>query len=1072
MKKIFKWLLFLTGVFAVGIAVLLYNPGLVKGPLERYLSDLTGYQISLEGGLEIDPGRLSVLTAENIHISAPAGADNRDLISVAYLRLALDTGSLFKDIIIIDSLQVDNLQLNLEIDANDMGNWVSANAPPPEDSDKAGGDPVIIFNHIQINDAGLHYKNAEKGIEHNLHIISLDQHQQSDGMLNVTLDGAFNDRPVELAGSIGPYVNLFSGHDIAYTVNGHFGPLSFSGNGLIDDLLAPRHPRFSLEMQAPDIDEITAMLGTDDLGSGKFSLLARGDKVSDHYEIDINGEFGDITLNVSTEVSDLSELNEIDLDLSVNGPSLGSFTRTFGIENWPDKPFRLQANASRLGSTLNISNLTLGIGGTELTLDALLSNFPHLDASRIKLSISGDDVTHFHKLLGISGVATGPFEIHGKLDVSSQAVELLQIEVQTSLGLATLSGTIGAAPGYVGSKLHLHLAGHNANKIMSIFDIDALPELPFRLDTRIETVENGMLIERGVLVTIEDEQLELGGFVSFNSGSVGTDVDVKFSGQHLQRLLQRVVSDTEVPDQPYHLSGRVQVLEGGIQLENVKAELNDITLDATGLIGLGDQFLGTGFDFQLNGDDFSALGNFAVIGDSLDIFVAGQPYQAAGFFAVENNGWHLKDVSGRIGKTDLDFDILISNQTEWAGSNIRFSVKGPNLHALLADQDEFDLPLGEFETNGQVLLSADTLSLDKFSFETALAHGKIDLDLGWPVGSTIDAGFDINIWGDDIRHLLPAKDVFEPAKAAYKIKAVGQKRGKLISIKQFEADIGNLQARAKGKVDDDPTNENIDITFSTTSADLSALGRVNGEPLPAMALDLNTDFNGNTRRFILNNFNATLGESHIAGTLDVSLEGPKPTVIITANSNYIDIRPFLKPSDSEDETATTGKQKRLIPATPLPLNALAAADIKVQIDIVELRHRGDSFHNLELEAEILNGSLNVPRLSLKGPRGEIRTALTVNPTGSNKADVKIDLSAEKMVFNLSGQPEEKLLQIPAIDIEFHASGKGSTLQEVAGSINGSFYLGSEGGTLEGVDLSVLDTFILEEIFSLIMPKAD
>ena len=507
------------------------------------------------------------------------------------------------------------------------------------------------------------------------------------------------------------------------------------------------------------------------------------------------------------------------------------------------------------------------------------------------------------------------------------------------------------------------------------------------------------------------------------------------------------------------------------------SELNDITLDATGLIGLGDQFLGTGFDFQLNGDDFSALGNFAVIGDSLDIFVPGQPYQATGFFAIENNGWHLKDVSGRIGKTDLDLDILISNQPEWAGSNIRFSVKGPNLHALLADQDDSDLPLGAFETNGQVRLSADTLSLDKFSFETALAHGKIDLDLGWPLGSAIDAAFDVNIWGDDIRHLLPAKDVFEVAKAAYKIEAVGQKRGKLISIKQFEADIGNLQVRAKGKVEDDPSDENVDISFSATSADLSALGRVNGKPLPAMALDLKTDFNGNAHRFVLNNFNATLGESHIAGTLDVSLEGPKPIVKLTANSNYIDIRPFLNLSGSEDETVTPQNQTRLIPAIPLPLDSLAMADINIKLNIVELRHRGDSMKNVGMEAETRAGSLRIPRLSLQGPRGEFRAALSVIPTGAIKAgakiaDVQVDLSAEKMVFNLSGQPQDKLSQVPEVDIELHASGKGGNLQEVAGSINGSLYLGSKGGTLEGVNLSVLDTFILDEIFSLIMPKTD
>jgi len=80
MKKTLKWLLFLTAALAVGVTVLLYNPVLVKGPLERYLSNVAGYRISLEGELEIDPGRLTGLTAANIHISGPGWADRQDLI--------------------------------------------------------------------------------------------------------------------------------------------------------------------------------------------------------------------------------------------------------------------------------------------------------------------------------------------------------------------------------------------------------------------------------------------------------------------------------------------------------------------------------------------------------------------------------------------------------------------------------------------------------------------------------------------------------------------------------------------------------------------------------------------------------------------------------------------------------------------------------------------------------------------------------------------------------------------------------------------------------------------------------
>jgi uncharacterized protein involved in outer membrane biogenesis len=1074
MKKLFKWLLLLIGVFVVGAAVLIYNPGLVKGPLERYLSDLAGYPISLQGELEIDPGRLTELTATNIHISAPDWADKQNVVSVGYLRLALVTASLFNDIVVIDDLQIYNLQLNLETRADGVRNWVSATrlSPKQNKSGKAGKDPAVVFNNVQLNDTSLRYMNGKKDLEHVFDIVSLDQHQLPDGMLQFSLDGAFNNRPVEYNGSIGPYINLLGGFDISYTGQGHFGTLNINGSGLIDDLLQPRRPRFNLEIHGPDIDEITAMLGVDDLGSGGFSLSARGEVVNDQYEASINGEIGNISLGASAMVSDLAQLNEIDLNLSINGPSLGSFTRVFGIENWPDKPFRLNGDVDRVGGTLNISGLTLGIGSTELILDALLTNFPSLDASRIKLSIMGEDVAQFRELLGVSGVATGSFDIHGSLDVSADAVELVQVEVNTSLGSAVLSGTLGAGPTYSGSKLHLHLDGHNANRLMSVFDINLLPEKPFNLDTRIETVENGMFLERGVLVTIEDERLELGGFIAFSHGAKGTDVQASLNGQHLAQMLQHRIGETRVPDMPYDLSGRIRITEEGIELENFKAGFADVELGVTGLIRLEDRLPGTSLDFQFNGGDLSKLNIFPVMGDPLEIFVPGQPYRAAGRFTVENNGWGFKSISGRIGTTELELDGLISNQPDWAGSNVRFSVKGPNLHGLLIRQDASDLELGAFESSGQIVLSDDALNINDFNFETDKAHGKINLELGWPVSSEIDASFDVDVRGDDIRHLLPRSDGFDAALAAYKIKAVGQKRGDRVFVKQFNANIGNLQVNLKGKVDDDPAVENVEITFSATSPDLSALGRLSGHRLPAMALDLKADFEGNARQFALHNLTGMLGESHLAGTLDVSLEGSKPNIKLTAKSNYIDIRPFTELQGSDDKPVTAAHPDRLIPAMPLPLEALAATDMIIDLDIAELRHRKDSIKNLDLKAELKDGRLIVPLLSLEGPQGKSMSSFSIEPTGAGKADVNVDLSAEKMVFNFSGQSQDNLHLLPAIDIEFRANGSGGNLREVAGSLNGSLYVGSEGGTLEGVNLSILDTFILDEVFSLIMPKSD
>ena len=131
MKKLIKWLLFLTLALIFGLVIVIYNPALIKGPLERYLSNVAGYSISLKGDLKIRPGQLTELTADHIHISAPEWAVHQDLLAVEHLRLSLLTSSLFEDIIVLDSLQVDQLELNLETNAEGKGNWLTANKHKP-----------------------------------------------------------------------------------------------------------------------------------------------------------------------------------------------------------------------------------------------------------------------------------------------------------------------------------------------------------------------------------------------------------------------------------------------------------------------------------------------------------------------------------------------------------------------------------------------------------------------------------------------------------------------------------------------------------------------------------------------------------------------------------------------------------------------------------------------------------------------------------------------------------------------------------------------------------------------------
>ena len=319
---------------------------------------------------------------------------------------------------------------------------------------------------------------------------------------------------------------------------------------------------------------------------------------------------------------------------------------------------------------------------------------------------------------------------------------------------------------------------------------------------------------------------------------------------------------------------------------------------------------------------------------------------------------------------------------------------------------------------------------------------------------------------------MPKTRRFELAQTTFNITAKGQKLGNRISVQQFEAALGNLAVTLAGKIIEEPRDESVELAFRASSNDISMLGRLTGGPLPAMALDLNADFKGNAKQFELQNINAVLGESKVTGAVDVSLQKPRPVVGLTLRSDLIDIKPFLTTEKPVDAPTETGKKDRLIPETPLPMNALTAIDGRLDIKIDEIRFRKDSLSDFMLEAVLRNGELQVPQFVLEGPRGLARGNLDITAASPEKADVRLDLHADKLILNLSGQPEEKLDIVPAFDLDLNLHGSGGDLRELAGSLNGSMQMGSAGGSLKGVNLSLLDTFFLDEVFNLIMPKED
>lgn len=1069
MKKVFKWILLLTAIVAVGISIIFYKPGLIKTPVENFLSNQSGYLIRIDDDLEFSVGRKIQLTLTDVHVFNPEWAGEAALMTLGSLDLVLDAASIFDETITIDFLQLDQLSLRLETSTEGLGNWVVARNKTQK-SQQREAKPVVIFDQVRLNTIALDYQNDKTGDTQSLLINTYSQIPQADGMLAIELDAALNGRRVGYTGSIGPHENLQQGKNIAFKGSGNLGSLSIVAEGLIDDLQQPLQPEFKLQLRGPDTDDITDMLGIDDLGTGVFSVNGRGETINGKYSASLEGSIGGLSLNLQAQASSLLDLQELNLELGITGPRLGAVTRIFGLEGWPDEPFALNAKAVRVGSNLSVPDLNLNIGSTRLKFSVELPNYPHLDSSRMNLQVEGDRIEQFRELLGIPGIADGAFKIQGKLDVSADEVQLIQLDAQTALGQASIEGTLGPGPAYLGTRLQITMDGHNSHALAAAFGVDALPARPFRLDTRVELQEQGLLIERGVLVSIGDDRLELGGLIRFKPGGEGSNIDFRLNGDNLAEMLAGLVPELQIPASPYELNASLDFQKDSVLLKTGKAVFESITLGAEGKIIPWDNFAGTEINLELAGSEISALKVFPALTDSINTFVSGQDYRVGGLFSLTEGNIHFDKVTGRVGATNFNFDGLFGLHGNTPSAEVEFVIGGPDFHALVKDKDTFDTSIKAFRVAGEGRLKGNTLSLDNFILKTDSVNAELDLTMGWPLEQSADVRFNIDLQGDDIRHLIPSIESFEPAQSAFKLTTAGQLSDDLISLKIFEASIGNFQLSVSGKLGDDPNDRSAELSIRANSKDISSLGRLYGDQLPAMALNLSADFEGNAKQFAIRQLSVALGESKVNGNLDVSLAGVRPVINLQLDSPTIDLHPFLLGKNAEVQDSENSKW--LIPATPLPIHVLKHIDGDIRLTIKALRLKQGSLNNLIVTAELQRGGLNVSELSVKDDHGVLSARFSVFPMKQGKAEIKLDLVAIDFSLNLFGQSEEMLSQLPLFSMNTSVSGNGDNLRELAGSLNGTLQLASSGGVLEGVNLSVLDSFFLEDLFRLILPAAD
>jgi len=743
-RRIAFWVTFSTLALIVLALTWLWTAdlGVFKPQVERFVTEQTGREFAIDGNFYVDLGGTSSVIAEDVRFQNADWADSDNMVTVGRVEVRVDLWSLVRGPILVELIDIDDADIELVRPEDGDPNWVLPieGGGDEEDEDSAGLD--ILFYQIDVDRVSVVFDSPERNRPLHLDVGYIRQLHREDDFLDLKLHATLDERQIAVDGEVGTWDALLAGQDFDFDIGAVLDTFEFSGRGRIDDIADLRRPEIEFTAAGPDIDDLTRMLGIGEEGEGNIDL--RGSLTPQEggpLALDINGNIGQTEVEATGTVQDLQSFEDISLKAVANGPDLGRVLRIAGIHQVREAPFMLRIDAESGGSTLVVNEASMVFAEAQIDASAHIPNFPSPDDAIIKLTIEGPDIERFRYITGIPGAATGAFSLGFTVDVGDDGVEILEMQVRTSLGEIRADGRLGNPDDLTGTYLDFSLKSDSLERFTDAYGIEGLPDYPFSVTGGAEYVQGGIRTRGPVISIVEDVTAKIDGMIVLNSGIKGSDFDFELTGPNLADLIGAFATPTGVPGQPYDIKGRLEIRDDGYRFRDVTGNVGRSAVDVDGLLTPVSGLSGTRFNFEIKGPEFQE-----VIDEIGGIEVRAGAYELSGSILLEPDMLTLSDIAldRPAGNVRLDLGLGLPTSREWVDFDVR--ARGKDVRSLLSGLERievFELP---FTVDARGNLRGDHMRYDRFNVgvgdATVTAVGDLDLE---DMNASTEFSYDLQI---------------------------------------------------------------------------------------------------------------------------------------------------------------------------------------------------------------------------------------------------------------------------------------------------------------------------------------
>ena len=984
-----------------------------KETVERLVERSTGRTLVIDGRIDLELGPKTALTLTNARFSNPGWSTDEYMAHVGRAYIVLNLRSVLGDAFLIELIELEKSELNIELQASGRNNWTfGAEDDKPEKKERLSDDKKgflpLILRQAHVDNFTLTVRTP--ALERPLEVLvdRLDQVELDDGLFDAKLRGLLNGRELNVSGEYGPLESLIAAKDLNLDITGQFGTLSIIAKGLIDDLTGPRRPRAEISITGPDIDDITGMLGLPDSGSG-----------------------------------------DIDLEISL---------RPRPKDQVGDRVDLLAAGS---------------VGENRIDLSGHVSDFKHFDRISVRMSMAGPDLHQAARLLGRRNFPEGPFRLSGAVGRDGTRLDLDDIRLDIGSANLRLDGKLTKFPGLKDANLALDIHGQNLGHFTRLFGFPGKVEGPFHIVSQIKVDTDGVDVVN-LDVDTDVAKFTASGTLGTEPGLVGTRASLSGRGVNITDL-GGLLGITLTISEPFTFAGDLELVKNAVLLSpGTTFTIGNHRLVAAGRIGF-DSMNDADLHLQISGDSLVQLTTAFGVGQ----FLPPRDYQAATRLRMQPAGYRISDFNGRFGADVMTVDGLISRKEKFSGTHLKIAAKGTDLGKLFLSEENLRLIEGPFDISGEVALLTDEVRLKKVNIKLDDASAQINADIGLPLASA-NGSYDIAAKGASFRKVLPDTGAWEPPDSPFELRVRGKLDNGLLQVKPLTIQLGEARLTAEGVFDIPPDLNRTSLDITARAASLAAIGTLNERVLPDVNFSLDASFAGTPQSFSVEKFEILTGASNLTGSVVVHLDREIPDARLRLHSDLIDMTPLLAVA-MEPAKATAGSADndgdgptgdgRLIPDLPLPLAQLKKFNAVVDVDIASYRQNNRIIDNIVFDATVLDGVLDVERVSGKTTFGSMTANLRIEPT-KDSARMKSVFSGENMMLGSTLDKSPIEIEVaPKFKLAVDIDGTGLTTREIAASLNGGFRISAGEGRAANSNLRFLYGSFIEELFTSINPFA-